>query len=55
MTSLKKAINLCYIYLTLKPNIYIYIYISILTPLSAARIDIFQFIQKSSLAKIDVP
>ena len=46
MTSLEKAINLGYLFLTLKPK-YIYIYISIHAPISAACIGMFQFIQKS--------
>ena len=46
MTSLEKANNLGFIFITLKP-IYIYIYISIHAPLSAACIEMFQFIQKS--------
>ena len=46
MTSLKTAINLQHIYLTLK-NINKNKNISIQAPLYADRIDIFQFIQKS--------
>ena len=49
MASLKKAIKLRYIYLTFKNkiiSIYVYIYISVLAPLSSARTDIFQFIHK---------
>ena len=44
MTCLKKAINLQYIYLTLKPKLIKNKNISILAPLSAARIYTFQFI-----------
>ena len=46
MTSLKKEINLQYIYLTLKPKLK-KPNRSIPTPISAAHIDIFQYIQKS--------
>ena len=47
MTSLKNAINLRYIYIYLKTKINKNQNISIQAQLSAARIDIFQFIQKS--------
>ena len=47
MTSLVKAINLGYLFLTLKPNKKNKKNISMHAPLSAACIGRFQFIQKS--------
>ena len=49
MTSMEMAIILRYLYLTLKPKIFKNKNVSIWASLSAAHIDTFQIIQKSSL------